>query len=348
VQSTYNNIDHPSAWKTSELDKSRITISLDEQHLQALDEALRNVQSCNHALYDITRANFSLDTIKKDVTDWSSKVMQGRGILLLSGLPVKEYTIEEIEIIYWGLGCHFGTPMSQSTLGDRMGHVVDIGGKDARERAYRNSTELALHTDACDVVAMLCIRKAMRGGLSGYTSGLAVHNEILRTHPDLLECLYKGYRYHRFGEEQPGEPPVTPYPIPVFSERDGYVSMNYLRAYIDLAYQELDENLSNKEVQALDVFDDISNSDDYRMNFMMEPGDIVFFNNLTVLHTRGEFFDADEEYLKRHLLRLWLVAHQRRPVIETLRVYEGDGIAERENGSTYFDHDLTYREFGNT
>ncbi len=344
---SYKIIEQPSVWKASELDKSAVSIALEDKHIKALDDGLRDVQLRKPDLYNITRADFSLDRIKHDIADWINEIMQGRGILLLSGLPVERYSVEEIEIIYWGLGCHFGTPMSQSTLGDRMGHVVDIGGKDPRERAYRNSTELALHTDACDVVAMLCIRKAVRGGLSGFTSGLAVHNEILRTHPELLKCLYKGYRYHRFGEEQPGEEPVTPYPIPVFSERDGYVSMNYLRAYIDLAYQELDENLNEKEVQALDVFDEISNHKDFRMNLMMEPGDIVFFNNLTVLHTRTEFFDAKEEHLRRHLLRLWLVAHQRRPVIDTLRIYEGDGIAERENGSTYFEHDLNYREFGN-
>jgi len=346
METPYTTIDHPGAWKASELDKSAITISLGEIHIRALQDALRHVQSSNLGLYDISQADFPLESIRQDVISWTNEVMHGRGILLLSGLPVEKYTVEEIEIIYWGFGCHFGTPMSQSTLGDRMGHVVDIGGKDSRERAYRNSTELALHTDACDVVAMLCIRRALRGGLSGYTSGLAVHNEILRTRPDLLECLYKGYRYHRFGEEQPGEPPVTPYPIPVFSERDGYVSMNYLRAYIDLAYQELDENLTDLEKQALDLFDEVANRADMRMNFMMEHGDIVLFNNLTVLHTRTEFYDADDEHLRRHLLRLWLVAHNRRPVVDTLRIYEGDGIAQKKNGSTYFDHDLSYREFG--
>ncbi len=203
-----------------------------------------------------------------------------------------------------------------------------------------------MHTDACDVVAMLCIRKALRGGLSGYTSGLAVHNEMLRTHPHLIKYLCDGYRYHRFGEEQPGEEPVTPYPVPVLSERDGYVSINYLRAYIDLAYQELSEKPSEDELKALETFDEIANREDMRLNFMMEPGDIVFFSNLTILHTRTAFCDGDDPQRRRHLLRLWLVAHQRRPVIDTLRKYEGDGIDYRENGSTYFDHDLSYREFG--
>ncbi len=56
-------------------------------------------------------------------------------------------------------------------MGDRLGHVVDVAGKDPKERAYRNSTELALHTDACDAVAMLCLQKAARGRASGFTSG---------------------------------------------------------------------------------------------------------------------------------------------------------------------------------
>ena len=48
-----------------------------------------------------------------------------------------------------------------------MGQVVDFGGKDTRERAYRNSAELSLHTDASDIVGMMCLVKAMEGGVVG-------------------------------------------------------------------------------------------------------------------------------------------------------------------------------------
>ena len=40
----------------------------------------------------------------------------------------------------------------------RGGKVVNIGGQDARERAYRNARSLNLHTDRCDYLGMLCLR----------------------------------------------------------------------------------------------------------------------------------------------------------------------------------------------
>ncbi len=129
MQHLNQTIDHPGAWKATSLDKSSITIPLDEQHIRVFDDAPQNIKSRGVPLYDITRAEFLLDEIENDIKTWINEIMEGRGLLLLSGLPVAKYSIEEIETIYWGIGSHFGIPMSQSNMGDRLGHVVDIGGK---------------------------------------------------------------------------------------------------------------------------------------------------------------------------------------------------------------------------
>ena len=39
---------------------------------------------------------------------------------------------------------------------------------------------------------------------------------------------------------------------------------------------------------------------------MLEPGDIQYCNNYTILHSRTSFIDHDEPDQKRHLLRIWL------------------------------------------
>ena len=38
----------------------------------------------------------------------------------------------------------------------------------------------------------------------------------------------------------------------------------------------------------------------------LEPGDMVFFNNLSMMHAREAFVDDDARGLKRHLIRLIL------------------------------------------
>ncbi|MEM7565294.1 MAG: TauD/TfdA family dioxygenase, partial [Pseudomonadota bacterium] len=221
----------------------------------------------------------------------------------------------------------------------------NVGGKDPKERAYRNSTELDMHTDACDVVAMMCLQKAASGGISGYVSAISIYNEVLQRRPDLMPVLMTGFHYHRFGEEAPGQSPVTEEKIPVFSFEQGYLSVNYLRSYIEMAAEELQQPLSRPEIEALDLVDEIAHDDRFALKFITQPGEAVFFNNLTVLHNRTAFDDAEEESLKRHFLRLWLVAHQPRPACDRLRIYEGRGIEKQEGRSTYFEGDLEYSRF---
>ena len=271
--------------------------------------------------------------------------MDGSGMVILSGIPLDRYSKDELGMIHFGLGTHFGEAMSQSVMGDRLGHVINVGGKDPKERAYRNSTELDMHTDACDVVAMMCLQKARRGGYSGFVSAVSIYNEILQRQPDLLPVLFEGFHYHRFGEEAPGESPVTEEKIPVFSFSDGLLSVNYLRSYIEMAAEELKTPLTSRQVAALNLVDEIAQDDRFALKFISQPGDVVFFNNLTVLHNRTAFEDSDIEVEKRHLLRLWLVAHAPRPVCDNLRIYEGRGIDKQDGKSTYFEGRLEYSRF---
>ena len=345
TDSMFAPVDHASAWRASERDRDSFVVTLNSTQLDAIDVALRNAQAVAGDAESIAHANFALDSIADDVAAWRDEVMNGSGLLILAGFPVDRYSKDELGMIHFGLGTHFGTAMSQSVMGDRLGHVVNVGGKDPKERAYRNSTELDMHTDACDVVAMMCLQKAVSGGYSGYVSAISIYNEILARRPDLLPVLFEGFQYHRFGEEAPGESPVTEDKIPVFSFEDGVLSVNYLRSYIEMAAEYLQTPLTAQQVEALDLVDEIALDPAFALKFITQPGEAVFFNNLTVLHNRTAFEDSEIESEKRHLLRLWLVAHEPRPVCDNLRIYEGRGIDKQEGRSTYFDGDLAYSRF---
>ena len=337
---------HPSVWRADQLqDKSAISFELDARHIAAFEQALRSVEEKDIPLEAITQEDFPLNDIADDVQHWENEIQNGKGLLTLTGLPIERYSKTQCATIYWGLSSYFGAPQSQSLEGDLLGHVVGVGGKDTRERAYRNSTELALHTDASDIVGMMCLVKAKKGGLSGYSSGPAVYNEMLSKHPELLEVLFEGFQYHRFGEHSPGESPVTEHKIPVFSEVNGLISISYLRMYIELAYLEMGVEKSQAEQQALDTLDDIAHSPAFRFNFMMEPGDIVYFNNYTVLHTRTEFFDHDDPDKRRHLLRLWLKAHRPRPVHKYIEAFtDREGIKPQEGKKSFYAGSYNYKE----
>ena len=318
-----------SAWRPADFETAdAYSFTLTGTHVAAFDQAL----AANRDAGD-----FPLESIAGDVAAWRDEVLHGRGFVVLRELPRDRYSPDDLGMLFFGLGTHFGRAVSQSSMGDRLGHVIDVGGKDRRERAYRTSRELTLHTDRCDVVGMLCLEKATSGGLSGYASVHTIYNEILASRPELLGPLFTGFRYHRRGEELPGEPVVTPYRVPVLSESAGELSTVFLRAYIEMAAKELGVPLTEREVAALDCFEEVGRRDDVTLRFMLEPGHAIFFNNCTLLHNRTSFEDDDCLGRKRHLLRLWLMLDGLRPLTPDVHAYKGTtGILGHEGSSTYY------------
>jgi hypothetical protein len=327
-----------SAWRPSDFPSpDTYTVTLTEAHFAAFDRALEAQRAADRAIDTITQQEFALDSIAHNVAAWRHEVLNGRGFVVLRTLPLTRYSEHELSTIFWGLGTYFGRAVSQSNLGDRIGHVIDVGRQDRRERAYRNSRELTLHTDRADVLAMLCLQRAMRGGLSGYASAHTIYNEMLTSRPELLELLFEGFYYHRRGEQLPGQPAVTPDKVPVLSEQDGAISVVFLRNYIEMAATELGRDLSPLQLEALDLFEAIANRDDVKLTFMLEPGEAIFFNNCVLLHNRTSFEDHPDPARKRHLLRLWLMLDGVRPLAPAVHAYKGTaGIEQRQDGSTYY------------
>ncbi len=330
-------VDHPGAWKAADIAAHYDhAFTFEARHLEALDKALARVRERGLGLDDITAETFPLGSIADDIAALYGEVMEGRGIVFLRGLPVDRYDAHDIGLMWFGLGAHFGTARSQSVIGDRLGHVTNVGGKDRRERAYRNSVELTPHTDACDIIGMLCLQPAASGGLSGYCSALAIYNEIVARHPQHLDALYRGWPFHRFGEQAAGEQPVTPYDVPVFAWRDGVLSCRHLRAYVEMAAKATGQPLADADVAALDCMDRLACGEEWLFETRMQPGEATFINNYTVLHTRTGFEDGADAAKRRHLLRLWLAVDQPRPMPKEIRAYAGRGIAPGKAGRTSY------------
>jgi len=252
------------------------------------------------------------------------EVRNGRGFAVIRGLPVARLPLDVVKVAYWGIGTLIGRGQSQSNLGDRIGEVVDVTDRDPHARGYRSAKELTLHTDICDMIALLAVRLAKAGGLSSVASAFSVHNLFLSERPDLLPALYSGARNHRRGEQAPDEEPVTPHRVPVFSVTDGALSIRYVRPYITHGLQATGES-NPKLIESLDALDGFANR--VKATFPLEPGEILLLNNLTTLHARSAFEDWPEPERKRLLLRLWLNADGFRPVNPHLHLYgSGDGI----------------------
>ena len=336
----FSPVEHPGAWRAADFeDRTSITFELDTRHLHALDRALGVARATGRAIEAIERHDFPLDAIADDLERIRDEVENGRGIVLIRGLPVDRYSREDTCRMFWGLGTHFGQAVSQSLMGDRLGHVTDLSGDNPGERGYRSRRELNMHTDSDDILMMMCLQGAKSGGQSRFVSALTIYNEMLAAHPELVEPLVRGFRYHWRGEQEEGEAPITTFRVPVFSRRDGSLSCVYLRAFIDMAAEDLGEPLGAVEKAALDMFDRLSERADLQLALDLAPGDAYLANNYTVLHSRTAFEDHDAAERRRYLLRLWLKAYDGRPVVDAVRrFYRDDGISKREGAGTVYVH----------
>ena len=331
-------LNHAAAWLPSDFPSpDAYAVDLSEAQVSALVDGARAALEAGQEIERVDPKGVVFRGLDSLIEQWREKILYGQGFLYLRGLPV-DLPDAEYEAIFWGLGGRFGTAVSQSNMGDLLGHVVDVGGDDFRERAYRNRRELSMHTDRCDVVGMMCLQQAKSGGLSSYASALSVYNHVVSTRPELVEPLVRGFYYHRFGEQAESEPGVTQDRVPIISAEQGEVSIVYLRAYIEMAAKENDDPLTDLEREALDYFDDLCNSDEFKLTMMLQRGDIIFFNNCAMVHKRTAFEDHDDPALRRHLLRLWLMAPDR-PVTPALARYKGYGIAAKSDANTYYKGD---------
>jgi hypothetical protein len=98
-------------------------------------------------------------------------------------------------------GRYIGTTMTQSYLGDLLGHVVDVSDLEPKSRGYRKGGGQLMHTDSCDIIGLMCLRTAVSGGESRISSALTVHNYLAEHRPDLLEVLAQGLYLKRTDED---------------------------------------------------------------------------------------------------------------------------------------------------
>jgi hypothetical protein len=257
-------------------------------------------------------------------------VLNGRGFLLMRGLPVERWTIREAATAYFGLGAHLGSARSQNGKGHVLGHVQDLGldVQDPNVRIYQTNARQTFHTDSCDVVGLLCLKTAQSGGLSALVSSTTIFNEMRRRRPDLLTLLFEPIATDRRGEVPKGRKPY--FEIPVFTWYKGLLTAMYQRQYIDSAQRFPDAPpLTPAHIEALDLFDSLADDPGLHMFMEFKPGDIQLVHNHTLLHDRTGFVDWPEPERRRHLLRLWLAANDARPLPEI--------FAERYGGVTVGD-----------
>jgi hypothetical protein len=314
----------PGAWRGEALQSDPSWVhQLSAQSIEDLDRAL-GVAKRSGARIPFTRDAFPLPRFSDELDAILDEVENGRGFRLVRGIPRERYSDEECELLYWGLGVHLGTPVSQNARGHLLGHVRDEGRTiaDPNARAYQTRVRMDFHTDMLpvDVLGLFCMRRAKSGGESKVVSALTVHNVLREERPDLLDALYGPFHVDWRGEEPEGEAPF--FSLPMFSERDGRVttricSLSYYKSAARFGPQYAPTPL---QVEALEKVQEIANRPELVLSMDFEEGDIQLINNHMTLHARTAYEDFDDPRLHRHLLRMWIAVpdERRRPLAASL------------------------------
>lgn len=300
-------VSAPWVWSADELAaRDDWVLRFRSDALGEIDAALAGVKKRGLALKDITAEDFPMPSMAGEFEEIKRLLGSGPGLCLLRGVPVDRYGREDIERVLWGIGAHVGKAVVQSYRGDVIGEVMDKSHTGDTRRAYRSPDALNLHIDSVDVAALLCLRRAKRGGMSLVASSFAIHNAILAERPDLMPALYRGYHCEHSEAADSGEDAVTPHRIPVFGPVGDQLVCNFHNRPMGraLAYDELKSD--PKVTKAFRMFKAVSRRDEFIHRLMLEPGDLEFLNNRTVMHGRTEFEDYDSLERKRLMLRLWL------------------------------------------
>lgn len=308
----------PRSWRTDTIDKAASWYHpLSEPCLAALHQSVldwRRLRTCAHAGVPVTEVALSgaaQELCQQDLRPARAALEEGRGFVVITGLPVECYALQELQLLYWLVGQGLGHPCEQNVQGTLLYDVRDTGQNVAYGARFSvTNAESSFHTDnsfgdaVIDYVGLLCVRGAQSGGLSQVVSGWTVYQELLAQYPDVLETLSQPFHVDRRGGVRPGETPTARHPV--VECRGDDLLYRYLRYWIEAGHQKVGEPLTPAQLRALDTLDGWFNRPELRAEFTLRPGEMFFINNRWIVHNRTAFQDHADLEQRRHYMRLWL------------------------------------------
>lgn len=308
MPATLAPVDSDALWYGPRIDyRAEGMHVLSSGEIAEIDAALAHLRALGERDFpEITPETFPLPTLGEYFRELGRELLHGRGFLLLRGLPRERYALDDIGLIYYGLGVHLGRPVAQSYQGELLGNVIDVSDVEAQARGYHAGGGQRMHSDNCDVVSLMCVREARSGGISRIVSAAAVHNRLLETRPELVEALYGEWVFRRMElDAQYGTGALTKRVV-IFARGTGQLTCNVSGSYPYRAVKAGDAVMTQTQIDALEEMARIAASPELYLDMSIGEGDIQFLNNRTILHGRTDYEDSSEIATRRHMLRLWL------------------------------------------
>ena len=304
------------AWKGPALPPETYLMSLPAACTRELEDVLAELRSAPVPTLLLLPEHFRLDACARFMADARARLDGGPGFVIIDRLNLTRITRTEAIDLYWILGNLLEPPVAQEWKGTVIYDVRHEGqAYTADTRGALTPAGLEMHTDSSmgeappNYVSLFCLQTAATGGMSIVSSALAAHNHFLREAPELLNRLYEPfYRDHQ--EYQAADAAATNF-RPVFAW-DGRLRTRFNARHTFRGYEKTGRTLDEAGATAVRLMDQFLEDPANRLDLWLEPGQIQILNNRVIVHGRTPYQDHDEPERRRHLVRLWLRAGDRR------------------------------------
>src|SRR5688572_6449166 len=123
-----SQVTNAKAWRGETLSHETSWIAtLTPAEIADVDQALATAKASGKPLEQIGREEFPLTVMRGRLEQALADMVDGRGFVVLRGLPVQRWGDADTGLVFWGLGRYLGSPLYQNPKGELLGHVYDYG-----------------------------------------------------------------------------------------------------------------------------------------------------------------------------------------------------------------------------
>uniref|UniRef100_A0A8H7K6Q5 TauD/TfdA-like domain-containing protein n=1 Tax=Bionectria ochroleuca TaxID=29856 RepID=A0A8H7K6Q5_BIOOC len=259
----------PAVW-SKHVDEQEYVCQLTESDINSIESALQHFQVSSKLRY------------------LSHDVHSGRGFSVIRGLDPEKYTEEENVIIYGGVASYVGRDRADMIwLFDRAGGSLTQENQ-AKFPPNELTSSMDFHTDvdAGDILSLFTMRLSKTGGQQYLTSFWSVYNDLAQHNPEVLQVLASDWRYEM--KKQQGVQVIN---RPIIYCVDNKVQINFATAFLKgssyIPRQTDSPDLTVHQEEAIKILLQVSRK--HSMRLSQASGDMLFVNNLCILHAR-EFY----------------------------------------------------------
>ncbi|KAF4978428.1 hypothetical protein FZEAL_5192 [Fusarium zealandicum] len=306
IKTSPNALTGPLVWSGAEIQGDQTyTLRLSEDEVAEIEQALANFKTLGLDGDEVSNDNFPLPKLSRRLHASAESLHLGRGFVVIRGLDASKYTVEDSVTVFLGVASYIAEKRGlQDRKGNMLSHVTDSKQWTApanRRHGIHTNEALPFHTDmGCDILSLQVRHSAEKGGYTYLSSAWTVFNDLLSREPEVVKTLLApNWPVQLSGRK------ASYYLAPVFSFHDGKLLASLdphrLGPHPSMTNSNI-PTLTDDQIHALQAVSEAASRTELQLK--LETGDLLFFNNLALVHRRDAY--ADDDASSRHMVRLWL------------------------------------------